>query len=134
MTKELNKVTRGSRPKRAPVGARNRLAVHNKQADREYRFVNDKDGRVEVFEQNGWIVEKAENHQIGDRRVDSASVTGSAARVSVGQGDYSVLMSIDKEWYDEDQAEKQKRVEASEQSIKETALKGHKGSFQITRD
>lgn len=133
MTKELQKVTRGSRPKRAPIGSKNILAVHNKQADREYRFVNDKDGRVQMFEQNGWVVEKAEDHQIGDRRVNAASPTGSAARVSVGQGDFSVLMSIPTEWYQEDQAEKQQRVDASEQSIKKEALSGHKGSFEISR-
>lgn len=133
MTKELQKVTRGSRPKRAPIGAKNILAVSNKQEDREYRFVNDKDGRVQLFEQNGWVVEKAEDHQIGDRRVNTAATTGSAARVSVGQGDFSVLMSIQKDWFAEDQAEKQQRVDASEQTIKQEALKGHKGSFEISR-
>lgn len=133
MTKEIAKVTRGSRPKRAPVGSKSILHVSNKQEGREYRFVNDKDGRVEMFQQNGWVVEKAEDHQIGDRRVNAASVAGSAARVSVGQGDFSVLMSIDKEWFEEDQAEKQARVDASEQSIKQDALKGHKGSFEISR-
>jgi hypothetical protein len=133
MTKELTKVTRGSRPKRAPIGTKNRLSVSNKEEGREYRFVNDRDGRVEMFQQNGWIIEKAENHNIGDRRAESASVMGSAARVSVGQGDTSVLMSIDKEWYLEDQAEKHQRVDASEQSIKDTALKSHKGAFEISR-
>lgn len=133
MTKETLKVARGSRPKRTPIGSRGKLNVGNKQPDREYRFVNDRDGRVEMFQQNGWIVEKAEDHIVGDRRVDATTPSGSAARYSVGLGDYSVLMSIDREWFLEDQAEKQLRVDASEQSIKQDALGGHKGSFEITR-
>lgn len=133
MTKEIQKVTRGSRPKRAPIGQRGRLTVTTKQADREYRFVNDKDGRVEMFQQNGWTIEKAEDHVVGDRRVDVSSVSGSAARYGVGLGDHAVLMSIDKEWYAEDQAEKQKLVDNTEQTIKQEVSRTHKGTFEVSR-
>lgn len=133
MTKETTKVTRGSRPKRTPIGQKGRLAVSTKQPDLEYRFVNDRDNRIEKFQENGWTIELAENHVIGDRRVESASVSGSAARYSVGLGDHAVLMSIPKEWYAEDQVEKQRAVDASEQTIKQNALSGHKGAFEITR-
>jgi len=133
MTKETTKIARGSRPQRTPIGQKGKLSVSNKDPNLEYRFVNDRDGRVEMFQENGWTIELAENHRVGDRRAESASVSGSAARYPVGLGDYSVLMSIDKNWYAEDQAEKQRRVDASEQSIKQDALKGHKGSFEITR-
>lgn len=134
MTQEAKKITKGSRPQRAPVGQVGRLSVTDKDPNKVYRFVNDRDNRVEMFQQNGWEISKASEHQIGSRRADTSQTTGSAARVSVGQGDYSVLMEIPKEWYEEDQQVKQQRVNATEQSIKETALSGHKGKFEITRD
>lgn len=137
MTKEASqKVTRGSRPKRTPIGQKGKLTVSNKQADREYRFVNDKDSRVEMFQENGWEIELAENHTVGDRRVEKTSVSGSAARYSVGLGDHAVLMSIPKDWYAEDQAEKQLQVDATEQTIKQNTLSSgiKNAKFEITRN
>jgi len=132
----MQKIVKGNRPKRAPVGSKGRLTVHSKQPDREYRFVNDRDGRVETFVNAGWDVELAENHKVGDRRADVSSVTGSAARYPVGLGDHAVLMSIPKEWYEEDQAEKQRIVDATEQTIQNEVNKGeYKGSsMKIQRD
>jgi len=43
-------------------------------------------------------------------------------------------MRIKKEWYDEDQNLKQRRVDAQESSIKEKALDGTYGKLDITRD
>lgn len=133
--KDSTKVTRGSRPKRATIGTRSRMPVVNKDADKEYRFVNDRDGRVEMFLQNGWEVELANTHRQALSRVDTSSVEGSAARYPVGLGDNAVLMSIPKDWYQEDQAEKQRIVDASEQTIKQDALRdGYKGStFELSR-
>jgi hypothetical protein len=133
MTKELQKVARGSRPKRTPIDQRGKLSVSNKDPEREYRFVNDKDGRVEMFEANGWEKALASEHQVGDRRADGASALGSAARYPVGLGDSAVLMSIPKEWYMEDQKDKQRVVDASEQTIKATVSQGHKGSLELSR-
>lgn len=134
MTQEVKKITKGDRPKRTPIGKKGRLTVSECDPNRAYRFVNDKDSRVELFKENGWEVELAANHRIGDRRVDSSSVAGSAARVSVGLGDNAVLMSIPKEWYEEDQVEKAKLVDATEQTIKEKALQSHGGKFEISRN
>jgi hypothetical protein len=131
--KDTTKVTRGSRPKRASIGTRNRMPVVNKAPDKEYRFVNDRDGRVEMFLQNGWEVELAETHKQSLARTDVSSVEGSAARYPVGLGDNAVLLSIPKEWYQEDQIEKQRLVDSTEQSIKNEAEKSHKGSFQVSR-
>ena len=133
--KDTTKVTRGSRPKRTPIGTRSRMPVVNKDADKEYRFVNDRDGRVEMFLQNGWEIELAATHKQALSRVDTSSVEGSAARYPVGLGDNAVLMSIPKEWYQEDQAEKQRIVDNTEQTIKQDALKsGYKGAtFELSR-
>lgn len=131
--KDTTKVARGSRPKRTPINSRNRMPVVNKDADKEYRFVNDRDGRVDMFLQNGWEIELAQTHRQSLARVDTASVEGSAARYPVGLGDSAVLMSIPKEWYQEDQAEKQRLVDNTEQSIKDTVSKDPKGKFEISR-
>jgi len=44
------------------------------------------------------------------------------------------LMRIKKEWYEEDQARKQKFVNQQEASIKEKALDGNYGSIEFKRD
>ncbi len=133
MTKEAQKIVRGERQRRTSLVNQGRLVVENKDPNKVYRFVNDKDGRVELKQDQGWDVELAKDHRIGGRRVDTSSAEGTAARVNVGAGDHAILMSIPKEWYEEDQAAKQERVDASEQTIKQTALNGHKGSFQVSR-
>ncbi len=129
MTKEMRK----ERPKRPSLTNQGPLAVSSKKPGREYRFVTDKDGRVERKIALGWVVESAADHQVGYRSVDKASEVGAAARYPVGQGEHSVLMSIDKDWYDEDQADKQRQVDESEQTIKHNAINSHKGKFEVSR-
>jgi hypothetical protein len=132
MTQETKKITKGSRPQRVPVGQVGKLNVTNQDPNKVYRFVNDRDNRVEMFEQAGWVVEKAADHQIGYRRADSSSAEGTAARISVGLGDHSILMSIDKDWYDEDQIAKAKKIDATEETIKREVREGYKGRFEQT--
>lgn len=123
MTQEIKKVTRGSRPKRATVVPVGPLHVTDKDPERVYRHVTDKNSRIAQFEQNGWVVESADKHQVGDRRLDNKQSPGSAARYPVGLGDHAVLMSIDKDWYEEDQKAKAERVDATEQTIREKVSK-----------
>lgn len=137
MTKDaIAKVPR-TRPQRAKIGTKDRLVVHNKDSNYEYRFVNDVKNRVAIFKQNGWEVAPAADTQIGDVRVENPTSIGSAAAVPVGlvgeNAGTAVLMRIPKEWYEEDQAAKAKAIEASEQSMKEAIRSGHKGQFEITR-
>lgn len=130
MTQE--KIVRGQRsqrPQRTPVGQKGRLTVSNKDPNKVYRIVNDKDSRVELFQQNGWEVET--NAAVGIRRADVDS--GIGATINVGLGDRAVLMSIPKEWYEEDQKAKQEVVDGTEQTIRNNALSGHKGEFKLSR-
>jgi hypothetical protein len=132
MTQEkIVKGQRAQRPQRASIKNKGRLVVGQKDPDKEYRFVNDKDGRVDMFQNNGWEV--VTDVQIGSRRANVASELGSAASINVGLGDRAVLMAIPKEWYEEDQKAKQVVVDGTEQTIKENALNGHKGHFTIER-
>ena len=102
--------------KRIPIGYRNLLTVEGKEDDFEYRWVNDVDGRPEKMEEVGYepVTHKV---SVGDSAVGRASQLGSAVSRPVGGGQKAVLMRIPKEWYDEDQAEKQKRVEQSEKAM-----------------
>jgi hypothetical protein len=58
---------------------------------------------------------------------------GDVVRKSVGGGRHAVLMEIPKEWYDEDQAEKQKEVDAREGSMEPNTREGQFGSVTIQR-
>lgn len=122
------------RVRRTPIsGHRNVLTVVGKEAGYQYRFVNDAGDRVESFKEDGWEVVPAKDVRIGDKRVGAPTTTGSAAEASVGQGQKAVLMRIKQEWYDEDQAAKQAHVQQTEEAMKEKALDGTYGKFEVTR-
>lgn len=109
------------RPKRTPVGARNRLSISNQEAGYSYRIVNDLDDRIDQLTKNGWELVPANDVKVGDSRVDNASTLGSAATVSVGQGVTGYVMRIQKDWYEEDQRYKQQQVDAVEGTMKQDA-------------
>lgn len=111
-----------SRPKRAPLSQRNRLEVRNKEAGFVYRIVNDIDDRVPMLQENGWeIVPDARVGAVGNRRVDGTSAVGTASHFSVGAGTKAVVMRIPEEWYKEDQAMKQARVDELEATMRQDA-------------
>lgn len=120
-----------TRPQRAKMNVRNRLTVANKDPDYVYRIVNDVEDRVEYMKSIGYEVCPAEDVKIGDARVDVGSTVGSAASISVGQGVRAVAMRIPKEWYDEDQANKQAEVDRTEQAMKQQD--GLYGSVKVGR-
>jgi hypothetical protein len=103
--------------KRVPIGYRNLLTVEGKEEDFEYRWVNDEDGRPERFEEVGYE-RVTHDVRVGDSVAGRASQLGSVVSRPVGGGKQAVLMRIPKEWYDEDQKAKQKRVEQSENAMK----------------
>lgn len=131
--KEATKSLSG-RVRRTPVGVRNVLTVGNKDANYEYRIVNDEGDRVEQFKAAGYDVVSASDVTIGDRRINAASAEGTAAQVSVGSGQKAIVMRIKKEWYDEDQLAKARNVDATESATKSDALNGNYGKLDVHRD
>lgn len=106
-----------SKPTRVKFADRNRISFSNLDPDYVYRVVNDKDGRIDKLQGFGYeFVESDE--QIGDYRVAEGSKLGKAVSKPVGNGVNGYLMRIKKEFYDEDQAAKAKRVDASEAALK----------------
>jgi len=118
--KTVNKAPSG-RPNRKPVGYRNRLTVYDKDPNYEYRWINstaDGGDRISVMEQAGYEKVPKGATRTGNGRVDNASALGSFETVPGGAGDTLILMRQKKEWYNEDQAAKAKRVDELEAAQK----------------
>ncbi len=123
-----------SRVTRTPVSQRNILTVKGKDPNYEYRIVNDVEDRITQFLEAGYEVVENEAVDVGDKRVSQGTPVGSKKIFSVGGGTKAFVMRIKKDWYQEDQTDKQRRVDAQEASIKEKALDGNYGKFDISRD
>ena len=111
-----------SRPRRTPIGKRNRLTVENRDSSYQYRIVNDVDGRVQdLLDQDYEIVLDA---KVGDKRVDEISSLGSAKQISVGNGVKAIVMRKRKDWFEEDQTLRQKEIDDLEASMNIAAKRG----------
>lgn len=129
--------SKANRPRRTSInGTRNRLNVRGKEDGYVYRIVNDIDDRVQIFQEMGYEIVTDESVTVGDKRVATATQEGTPVKVSVGQGITGYVMRQKQEWYDEDQAAKQERVNELEQSIhKQAEADGlNHGSIKITKD
>jgi hypothetical protein len=111
-----------TRTKRTPIGQRNKLSVEDKDPDYVYRIVNEAVGRVDQFIEQGYEV--APKTKIGDKRVDNPSTLGSASKIAVGGGTTAILMRQRKDWYEQDQAVKQKAIDDLEATMNEAAKRG----------
>jgi hypothetical protein len=127
-----NNTTTKRVPYRASInGTRNRLTVRGKDPAFEYRIVNDDEDRVLTLQERGYeIVTHAA--EIGDKRVATPRKEGAPVQISVGGGKKAYLMRTKKEWYDEDQAEKAKQIDAIENSLNGTPNDGY-GKVEIAQ-
>ena len=121
------------RVQRVPVGTRNVLTVAGKEPGYEYRIINDSGDRVQEFLDAGYELVKENSVKVGDKRVNKSSAEGTVSQISVGQGQKAYVVRIKKEWYDEDQAAKQQKVNELEASTKAKALDGTYGKLEISR-
>jgi hypothetical protein len=118
---------------RTPVSQRNILTVKGKDPNYVYRIVNDQDDRITQFQEGGYELVSKDTVAVGDKRASTGSAVGSVAHMSVGRGQKAYVMRIPKEFYMEDQAAKQAKVDMQEASIKEKALNGTYGKLEISR-
>jgi len=135
---KMEEQKKAKRPKRIPLGSRNVLTAAHTEGYVE-RFVNDTERRIQMFEDAGWEVvtgpEKAGDEYAGNTRLPGGAVTK-----PVGHGIVAVLMRKRKDWYDEDMAEKQKAVDATEAGLTRKAQldnlhapRGEQGGIKISR-
>lgn len=112
------KVTTGpsGRPRRKPVNYRSGFVIENKDPSREYRLINAEPGRLMVFENAGWQREDLSKHLPGYDRLQDAKLIDN--QLHVGAGQKQVLVSIEKEYFNEDQANKQELVDQREAATK----------------
>lgn len=122
--------TARQRPKRTSHnGRQDVLFVEGKEADMEYRIVNDTPGRVAQMTSMGW--ELAD----GDEKLISAKddTKDDDKRKFVGGDTNAVLMRMPKDWYEEYQKEKQQHVDRIEKTASKTpdGIKGGYGKVEI---
>ena len=105
------------RRRRGPLNAhRRRLAVHNKNPDYEYRWFVDRNERIRDAYDDDWdfVVRTEEGeHAISD---DPGTNLSQVANKTHG-GERHYLMAKPKVYYEEDQRQKQKRIDAVDEAI-----------------
>lgn len=118
------------KPTRIPMGRRNVLKVHGLEEDENYhyRFFNDVGDRLLQCLDAGYEFVPKEGMQVGDKTVDSARGTESVVKKGVGNGVVAYLMRIPREFWEEDQAAKQRLVDQSEEGIRKPKVDGAYGS------
>lgn len=122
-----------ARVRRSPVEGRNKLNVKGKDPNYVYRIVNDVDDRVNDFIAMGYEIDLSEDVRVGDSRVDQDSRFGKVRTLSVGGGGKAVLMRQRRDWYEEDQVQKQAYVKRSEEAMRANPNEGTYGKIDVTR-
>lgn len=120
---------------RRPLGGfRSKLSVegldipNNKKA----RWVNDKPGRLLAAQEGGYEFVEDENAKVGEEPLNgrdnmNAKISRVVGTAPDGTPLRAFLMVIDKELFDEDQREKQKRVDEVDNAIKRGSIEGEPG-------
>jgi hypothetical protein len=116
--KTVNKAPSG-RPKRQPVGLRNRLTVADKDPNYEYRWINanaDGGDRPAILQESGYEYVPKSDARRANIRVSDAGALGAFETTPGGGGDTLVLMRQKREYYEEDQKAKQARVDETDRA------------------
>jgi len=119
--------SRAERPSRIPLHRQNIINADTRPGFAR-RLVNDVDDRIERFKVAGWS--PVENGQVGDPHAGDPSSVGSMTVKSVGAGTKAVLMEISQDIYDQDQQDKQTRVNELEAAM-ESDIKNKLGGSAI---
>ena len=117
-----------ARPNRIPLSGadRNIMVIEDMDPNYQYRWVNDKPGRIERFKRAGWemVIGKS---KVSDAKADSSDNVGSLVTQQVGPDVTAYAMRIKKEWFLEDKAAKEKLIDETEESLFRTLNDEQKG-------
>ncbi len=123
-----------ARRERVPLGHSRMKLTAPQKAGKHRRWINDVGGRVQLAQEGGYtFVEKDPDMQIGDPGgMGDGDDTGSRVRRIVGtreKGDAQTafLMEIDEDLYQEDQREKQRRLDEIDNQIRHGNIEGQVG-------
>jgi hypothetical protein len=126
----MPRARKDKRAERTPLGSfRTKLNVADKDPAYEYRWVNDTPGRIEQAQAGGYEhVTDATTGETGETNTDVGSRTSSiVGRTEDGKGLRAYLMRIPKDFYDADQAEKQKVNDQIDEAIHGGSVEGEPG-------
>jgi len=123
------------RPARVPMGARNVLNAPERPGYVRYWF-NDVNNQIQEAMAAWWEPVKKEDMQIGDPRTGTHSQLGEVVMRVVGSHDgqpiRAVLMEIPNEYYEEDMARQQAKVDEIENALRrKVKQEGHYGEVKI---
>lgn len=107
------------RVKRVPLGRpRHIMNVFDADPNWCYRWINDKNDRIERAKQGGYEA-VVHGHVVGETTVEGGQNPkfGSAVAKQVGGGMWAVLMRIPRELYEEDQAAKEQDLLKAERQM-----------------
>lgn len=123
---------RPQRKSRVPLAEqRDTLTVADQEPGFVYRWVNDVEDRVNKFKLAGYDVVNTPT-TVGDTKVeDGLDKTSSIVEKAVGGKTKAVLMRIPEEWYDEDQAKKQKKNDAIDAAMKRDRNNSDYGEVRV---
>ena len=124
-------VERTTRPERTPLGQRNRLTFKGQDPAYHYRWLNDKDDRLQMALEGGYDFVYGDANLAGDSRLESTPLDGRISKPA-GNGVQTYLMRIPKEFYEADQKAKMQRIDASEATMKPDQSKGQYGDGLTT--
>jgi hypothetical protein len=135
MSREARKDTRevAGRNQRVPLGvARSKLSVTGRPGYVR-RWINDKDGRLEMAQQGGYTFVEDQTLQIGGGADIDSENRDLGARISrvVSQstGQKAYLMEIQEDFYREDQKAKVRKVEEVDKRIRDGKLEKVEESY-----
>lgn len=113
---ETSKPKNQERKRRVPLGVpRARLAVNNREGYVR-RWINDRDGRILRAQSAGYNFVNRGDVQFVDSDVCN---TDAISKVVDSDGTKAFLMEISQEFYDEDQKEKGKLVDMTEEALRQ---------------
>ena len=110
-----------SKPKRVSLADQRNVLTHPEANDPGYMYrvvvdYKSKPGRVTKFKNAGYVhVLSGEN--MGEDAAGKPTKIGAKVMVPTGNGETGYLMKIPKEYYDEDQAVKEKNLKETEASM-----------------
>jgi hypothetical protein len=115
-----------TRPKRVPLGQRNRLSFGKQDPNFVYRVINDQDERLQQAQEAGYEFVTGDE-PLGDKRAAEGGKIDSRVSKPVGNNTRGYLMRIPKEFYDEDQNAKMGKVDEVEKALKPDKKAGQYG-------
>lgn len=114
---------------RTPIGAkRNLIGVVTTPRGFKDRVVNDVPGRLKMFQAAGYEFVRAEGEQLGSTHVDGYQVKDGVLCRNVGNGITAYVMRQREDYYRQDQQEKDRLVDETEDGMRKKKLQPHEAT------